>query len=149
MNSLFAVDARREMSDRIGRISPSAAPRFGVLTVDRMVVHLIDGLRLAFGEVEPPFQPSFLSTPLGRWLVIDSPVPWPKGRIKAGEVFFRTAPAVEFECDRRTLLEYVERFAQGPNQRWGTSPFLGGISPDQWARLNYRHLDHHLRQFGT
>jgi len=26
--------------------------------------------------------------------------------------------------------------------------FFGKMKPEEWAALNYQHLDHHLRQFG-
>jgi len=149
MKSLFDAPARAGMLERISRLTADARPRWGRLTGDRAVVHLADGLALAFGEAEAAYKPSVLSTPLGRWLVIDSPIPWPKGKIQATAEFFRTAPSGQFERDRTELSALVERFARGRDQRWGRSPFLGDLSPEQWARLNWRHLDHHLRQFGV
>ncbi len=149
MQTLFDPKAREQVLARIARLSPEARARWGRLTVDRMVVHLVDGLKVAFGESESEFQPGILSTRLGRWMVIDAPIPWPRGKVDAPEVFFRTDPSADFERDRDTLHDYVERFARGPEQVWGRSPLLGNLGPEQWARLNWRHIDHHLRQFGA
>jgi len=82
---------------------------------------------------------------LGRWLVISSPFPWPKG-VQVPPVMFESDPG-DFEADRQQVVAYVERFAAGPQQDWGVSPAFGPLKPTGWARLNWRHLDHHLRQF--
>lgn len=149
MPTLFDPDSRARILERIAGLNPDAPARWGRLTADRMVVHLVDGLKIAFGESESEFRPGFLSTRLGRWMVIDAPIPWPKGKVDAPEVFFRTAPSADFERDRATLHAYIERFARGREQTWGRSPLLGRLGPEQWARLNWRHVDHHLRQFGA
>lgn len=148
MKTLFDASARSEIVRRIRKVTPESQAAWGTMTVDRMVCHALDGLKIAFGEIETEFKPSFLSTRLGRWLVIASPMPWPRGKIKAARVFFETPPSGSLESDRNILIAYVERFSRGRDQRWGQSPFLGRLSADEWARLNHRHLDHHLTQFG-
>jgi len=146
---LFNLATREAVQRRLGRIAPGAKPRWGSMSPERMVVHLIDGFKMTFGEHATEFHPSLFSTPLGRWLAIDAPIPWPKGKTKAPEVFFRTSPGPDFEADRATLISYIDRFGGGREQTWGSSPLFGALSPEQWARLNYRHCDHHLRQFGA
>ena len=86
---------------------------------------------------------------LGKWFVIWSPIPWPKGKIKAPPAFFWTPPGPELEADRERLLEYVRRFGKPEEISWGTSPFLGKLDAREWAALNARHLEHHLSQFGV
>ena len=86
---------------------------------------------------------------LGRWFVIWSPIPWPKGKIKAPASFFATSPSPRFEEDREALIEAVGRFEKPDGIAWAESPFLGKLTPRDWAALNARHLDHHLSQFGA
>lgn len=147
--SLLDAATRARYVARIRALSPDARPRFGTLTADRMVVHLLDGLKIAFGESRPAPLRTPLRNALGRWLVIHAPIPWPKGRIKAPPGFFATAPSARFEEDRETLARYVGRFAEPEGIDWGESPFLGRLSAPDWATLNARHLDHHLSQFGA
>jgi len=148
MKSLFDPDVREEMVRRIRRVEPGAPARWGTMTSGRMICHLTDGLKLAIGEIGTDFRPGVLSTALGRWLVISSPIPWPRGMIKAAPVFFGTEPSGSLERDKEALIEYVERFGRGRREQWGTSPLMGRLSGDQWAALNRKHLDHHLTQFG-
>jgi hypothetical protein len=57
----------------------------------------------------------------------------------------------EFMSERSRLIAAIESFAsEGP---MGCSryphPFFGPLNPQQWAILAYKHVDHHLRQFGV
>ena len=148
-DSLLDAATRERYLSRIRALPPDARAWFGTLTVDRMVVHLLDGLKIAFAESRPQPVRTPLKNALGRWLVIWSPVPWPKGKVKAPPGFFATPPSERFEEDRETLARYVERFAAPERIAWGESPFLGKLSARDWAALNARHLDHHLSQFGV
>lgn len=149
--SLFTPAVRTEMRERLDRLLPGTRPRWGKLDAPRLLCHLADSLRISLGEIDAgPHQPGFMSSRLGRWLVIDGPMPWPKG-IAVPEAFFSTpVEPSQFERDRMVLHDLIERFARGSSAetRWGVSPNFGALSPDQWARLNARHLDHHFRQFG-
>jgi len=53
--------------------------------------------------------------------------------------------------ERGKLLGLIDRFAEGGAARCTTHPhaFFGKLTPGQWAELMYKHLDHHLRQFGA
>ena len=57
----------------------------------------------------------------------------------------------DLQLEQARLTGYVNYFvAKGPG-RCTTHPhaFFGPLTPDQWAILMYKHLDHHLRQFGV
>jgi LPS sulfotransferase NodH len=45
----------------------------------------------------------------------------------------------------------IDRFASGGPAGCAQHPhsFFGPLTPAEWAELNYKHLDHHLRQFGV
>jgi LPS sulfotransferase NodH len=57
----------------------------------------------------------------------------------------------DLEAERRRLLDLVERFAAAGPAGCTTHPhsFFGRLTPREWAVLMYKHLDHHLRQFGA
>jgi hypothetical protein len=147
--SLLDAATRESFLGRIRALPADAQPRFGTLTAGRMLCHVLDGLKIAFGEVRPEPVRGPLKNALGKWFVIWSPIPWPKGKIKAPPAFFSTPPGPELEADRVRLLEYVRRFERPGEISWGTSPFLGKLDAREWAALNARHLEHHLSQFGV
>jgi LPS sulfotransferase NodH len=45
----------------------------------------------------------------------------------------------------------IDRFAAAGPQGCTKNPhsFFGRLTPQEWATLMYKHLDHHLRQFGV
>ena len=53
--------------------------------------------------------------------------------------------------ERTRLCGLIDRFAAAGPAGCTTHPhsFFGRLTPDEWAILMYKHLDHHLRQFGV
>ncbi|RXH54081.1 hypothetical protein GRAN_5050 [Granulicella sibirica] len=67
------------------------------------------------------------------------------------ELFSEISTASEFDRERNELTETVERFASMGESCCSQHPhpFFGQLKPHQWAILMYKHLDHHLSQFGV
>jgi len=60
-----------------------------------------------------------------------------------------TRPSV-FEKDLARVVDGVERIAAaGPGSLIPAHGFFGSMSVPDWQRWAYRHIDHHLRQFGA
>jgi hypothetical protein len=56
----------------------------------------------------------------------------------------------DFETEKTALIECVKRFTAGPDVLTKKPhPFFGPLTVDEWNTLQYKHLDHHLRQFGV
>ena len=53
--------------------------------------------------------------------------------------------------ERTRLYGMIDRFAAAGPKGCTTHPhtFFGPLTPEQWAILMYKHLNHHLRQFGV
>lgn len=56
-----------------------------------------------------------------------------------------------FEEEQQRLLVWIDRFSAGGPAQCTKHPhcFFGHMTPEEWAVLGYKHLDHHLRQFGA
>ena len=57
----------------------------------------------------------------------------------------------EFQREREQLKEKIRQFHRGGQSGCTKEPhpFFGDLTPPQWSRGMYKHLDHHLRQFGV
>jgi hypothetical protein len=57
----------------------------------------------------------------------------------------------DFEAERERLGKLIDRFAATGPAGCTTHPhaFFGYLTPQEWAVLMYKHLDHHLRQFSA
>jgi len=94
----------------------------------------------------------FLASLLGRLI---------KNKVLADDAPFRrnspTAPGLlvpgqpDLDTERTRLLALIDRFTTSGPRGCTKNPhsFFGLLTPDEWAILMYKHLDHHLRQFGV
>ncbi|MCP3915760.1 MAG: DUF1569 domain-containing protein [bacterium] len=57
--------------------------------------------------------------------------------------------ASDFGRARDRLLELVEQYGEHGVQTREPHPFFGPLTSEEWSRLMWKHLDHHLRQFGV
>jgi hypothetical protein len=57
----------------------------------------------------------------------------------------------DFRREQEQLKQKVRQFYEGGEARCTSHPhpFFGALAPHQWSRGMYKHLDHHLRQFGA
>lgn len=63
----------------------------------------------------------------------------------------RIAEDRDFEIERERLKQKILTFqSNGPEKcTRNPHPFFGTLTPEQWGKGIYKHLDHHLRQFGV
>jgi len=147
MHTLWNEADRSSLVERFTRLSPGAAPRWGRFNAPRMVTHVTDALRSSLGELAVAAVPGPLKVwPLNTLVIYY--LPWPKGAPTAPELIART-PA-EWGTELEELQAAIDRFAaRGSHGSWPAHAAFGQIDGAAWGRLMYRHLDHHLRQFGV
>ena len=149
MKNLLKDNDREAILARLQNLTAQHRGKWGKLTVEQILPHLTDPLRVAIGEKNGTPQNSPLyDTFLGR--IMYRFVPWPKGA-PTDPCFLpgtgMTDP-IHFEQDKQTLILTIHRFAHY-NQPVADSLVFGPMSHHDWGRLMWRHLDHHLRQFGV
>lgn len=147
MKSLWNPRDRHEIHDRVRRLSPDATRRWGSLTPHAAVVHLSDSLRMALGEITEAPKSGLLRRQPFKWLAIYM-LPMPKD-VKGPAGYFTTVPT-SYAADRAEFERLIDLCAHRPaDAPWGDNPFFGQLSKGQWGCLAYKHIDHHLRQFGA
>jgi hypothetical protein len=144
--TLWAEADRHAILIRLERLSPDAVPRWGRMDASRMIVHVTDALRMATGELRCAGLKSPLRLPIVKQLAMFY-LPWPRGVPTAPELLLRTPE--QWATELAALRAAIEAFAGKPqNGAWPFHPGFGRLSGGEWGRLMYRHLDHHLTQFG-
>ncbi|HEU0054740.1 MAG TPA: DUF1569 domain-containing protein [Longimicrobium sp.] len=148
MKSIFDPAARAEVAARFRGIPPDRRPHWGQMDAPRMLCHVSDALRVAVGDLPAKSkQKRMFTNPVMRYLAIYV-LPWPKGTPTAPEML-STVPA-SWDADMDGFVALLERAAAlGPGGKWAPHPLFGNISGKTWGDLAWRHLDHHLRQFGA
>jgi hypothetical protein len=151
MNTLFDPAKRAELVNRINKLTPESKPAWGKFSVNDMLCHCADGIKMATGEREVKEKSNFLFRNVVKPLVIYV-LPMPKGAPTADEInpaMSGTKPS-EFEADRRALLDSIEYLCSLPaNHKWANHAAFGKLSHKQWGLLHHKHIDHHLKQFGV
>jgi hypothetical protein len=150
MKNLFNADDREMLIHRISLFNTGLTRKWGSMSVQQVVCHLADPFRTALGEKEVPMVKSVFATPVFNRLVLNI-MPWPKAAPTAQQFLPGTGATspTEIERDKQSLILLMHRFAklQG-NPPYKPHPVFGNISANDWARVMWRHVDHHLRQFG-
>lgn len=148
MKNIHNPTDRTDIIERLNRLTSDAERRWGAMSVEEMLWHCRSQLELALGVIPSPSKAKgLMATPLGRWLSLYT-VPWPKGAMTAPQMNVRKMnPQVQsFETEHKLLLERLEQTVA--RERLQPHPLFGEISQKDWGRLIWKHLDHHLRQFG-
>jgi Protein of unknown function (DUF1569) len=149
VSTLADLNIRAALRRRIERLDPKASPKWGRMTAPQMVCHLNDSFRVAMGEKYVSSATTLLQRTLIKWIALRSPLPWPHGVPTRPEVEQGVGgtPPADWDHDRAELLELVDSFPQCEN--FAPHPSFGKISRRDWMSWGYRHVDHHLRQFGV
>jgi len=138
-----------ELIRRLGLLEPTTARRWGSMTSHEMLCHVTDSFAAVLGDRPASSAETWLSRTAVKWIALHTALPWPHGLPTRPEVDPKrngTRPA-EFERDRRIAVEHLQRFVV-PDTRCGRHPVFGSLTRDEWLVWGYRHVDHHLRQFG-
>jgi hypothetical protein len=116
------------------------------MSVDQMLWHVNQTLATALGQLQSPPE----KLPLPRFLVKFFTLngPWPKGA-PTGRAFV-TSASHDFDTERARCLRLIEDLvAIRLDDAWPDHPIFGRMSGRDYSRLQAKHLNHHLTQFGV
>lgn len=149
MESLFNATENQEFIARIGRLTPETTPQWGKMKVAQMLAHCQVPLRAAVGDVK--FKRGLMSKLVGGLVKKRVLGPTPFKQNLPTDPNFIVRDERQFEPEKERLLELVQRFQQGGPEGLTREahPFFGKMTAAEWDRLMWKHLDHHLRQFGV
>ncbi|HKP47124.1 MAG TPA: DUF1569 domain-containing protein [Pyrinomonadaceae bacterium] len=148
MGSILNEDQRAAIFQRLNSVTNTSMPRWGQMDAAAMLNHLKLSALMALGElpVAGKNKRVFQVFPVKHLILYAAP--FPKSAPTAPELLVSEAAPVE--DIRADLVSLLERIAAGPRQGYGaTHPLFGRLSFREWGVVTYKHMDHHLRQFGA
>lgn len=147
MPSIWNEADRRSLDNRLQAMQAGNKATWGQMSLKEMLDHLAKSLGIATGETKcAPKSGPFRYWPI-RVLIIHV-VPWPKGAPTAPELLVKTHG--DWQQNRKAVREAITRIgALDSSATLHEHPAFGRISRHSWGVLMYRHVDHHLRQFGV
>ncbi len=150
MKNVFDSGDVQEILDRINQLTPKTQPQWGKMTVGQMLAHCSVPYDMALTDKYP--RPNFLFRFMAKLFaksIVVGPKPYPKNSRTAPE-FIITDPRV-FADEKERLIENIKKVQElgGDHFDQKASLSFGPLSTAEWNTLFYKHLDHHLRQFGV
>ena len=151
MKNLFDAAVANELKTRLGHLEPHSERRWGKMFAAQMLAHCAVSIQWAVGEVVPEKQalPMRLMGRLVKPFVLRDEEPFRKNSPTAKSLIVADERDLDRERDRLSGL--IDKFVVGGAAACTRNPhsFFGKLTPEEWAILTYKHLDHHLRQFGV
>ena len=151
MKNLFDATVTNEVKTRLGKLGPQSERQWGKMTPSQMMAHCSVSMQWAVGEVVPEKEalPMRLIGRLVKLRVFRNEDPLRKNSPTAKSLMVTDERDMGKERDRLSGL--IDKFAAGGVAGCTKNPhsFFGKMTPEEWAILMYKHLDHHLRQFGA
>ena len=141
----------RALFARLDRLEPARPGLWGRMSAHQAVCHLNDSLKATLGD--RPIAPHRvgLKRKVIRFVGFTLPFHWPKGRVptspETDQMRGGTPPTV-FSDDVAELKSLIER-VRASGGRLPRHYAWGQLSPAVMGRYVFRHVDHHLRQFGA
>ncbi len=148
--NIFTRNVSDDVIRRINMLSPQTQANWGKMTVDQMLAHVNVSYEMAFEDKHP--KPNFFMRLILKLFVkktVTGEAPYKRNS--------QTAPAFlitderDFEVEKKRLIGFINK-----TQELGEAHFdgkeslsFGALNKTEWNNMFYKHLDHHLTQFGV
>ncbi len=144
--SLYSAEVHQECLERIGKLASDTQPQWGKMSVAQMLAHCAEIQEVANGKElkNTPFIARLFKGMI-RNMVLNNK-PFPKST-KTHPQYLQTAKR-DFEREKNRLLAAVDTFVSA-GAAPGEHPFFGPMTAEEKGWSMYKHLDHHLQQFGV
>lgn len=150
MKNLYEAESVKDVKERLSQLNSNSVRQWGKMTSAQALAHCAVGMEWAVGDRIPSRM--FLGRIIGRMIkrmVLANDEPLRRNSPTAKELVVQDERDLGKERER--LYGLIDRFAAAGPKGCTTHPhsFFGRLTPEEWATLMYKHLDHHLRQFGV
>jgi hypothetical protein len=150
MKTLYEPAQAAEIKARLNRIGPSSERQWGTMNPAQAMAHCAAAMEMALGVRNPPRV--MIGRLLGRVvkpIALGTDKPFKRNSPTAPELV--VSDPRQLDVEKQKLSDLIDRFVEGGREACTRFPhaFFGKLTADEWGVLAYKHLDHHLRQFGA
>lgn len=147
MKSLFNQESFSEIIDRMNQLSENSQKQWGKMSGGQMLHHCQGPLNIMLENDDYGLKPNLIAKLLFKRMLYND-APFPKNMPTAK--FLKEAEPRDFKSEKRNLLSLLDDLKnQKDREDWKKHPGFGYFTKQQWGQMQYKHLDHHLRQFGV
>ncbi|MDO7172253.1 DUF1569 domain-containing protein [Mariniflexile sp. AS56] len=150
MINIFDINETNAVILRINNLKPDSQALWGKMSVDKMLAHCNVAYEMAFEDVH--VKPTGLKKTLLKLFVkpvVVGKKPYKRNSRTAPE--FLIADSKNFELEKVRLINYIlKTISLGEDYFHNReSHSFGKLTKTEWNNMFYKHLDHHLSQFGV
>jgi len=147
MKSIFDTKTHQEILDRIENLNETTSRKWGKMSVGQMAWHCLGRLNIMLEKNDYGLKPNWLAKVFFKKSLYNDK-PWSKGLPTAK--FLKAKEDKNFIAEKEKLIELLnEAYSQREPKEWNPHPGFGYFTHNQWGQMQYKHLDHHLKQFGV
>ena len=148
--NIFSEKISADLISRLNKLSSRNTPNWGKMSVDQMLAHCNVTYEMTYEDIHP--KPNIFLKFIMKKLVknkVVSEVPYGKSGKTAPQ--FIITGIKNFENEKARLISYIQQTVElGENHFDGKeSHSFGNLTKKEWSNMFYKHLDHHLTQFGV
>lgn len=149
--NIFSSEVSEGVISRIQQLTPQTQAQWGKMNVGQMLAHCNVTYEYVYEENKYAKPKGFMKLMLKlmvKPLVVNEKTYKPNNPTAPD---FRIADARDFEKEKDRLVNFIRRVqADGENKFDGmVSHSFGKLNKTEWNNMFYKHIDHHLRQFGV
>jgi hypothetical protein len=147
--NLYSPEVYQECLNRIEKLTPQSKPLWGKMTAAQMFAHCAEIVEVSNGKElkNTPFLVKLFKGFVRNMVVNEKPYP----KNSKTHPQYRQTTDCDFETEKKRLLAALDRFVNMDQKvsRNIKHPLFGEMSPEEKGWAMYKHLDHHLNQFGV
>lgn len=149
MKNLFDNKTYSEITERLNSLRPETQRQWGKMNVAQMLAHCKEAFKVPLSDKK---MPRMLVGILIGWAFkkkLYNEDPWKKNLPTAPNFVIKDER--DFEKEKQELAELIKQFQNGGPEKVGRfpHPMFGHLTHEQWGMSMYKHVDHHLMQFGV
>jgi hypothetical protein len=145
VKNLFDPTARAELIARVHQLNEHSTPQWGEMTVYQMIKHCAKWEDMLLGKTV--YKQSFLGKLVGKFALKDILKDEPLKHNLPTVPSFKMTGYGDVSVAKKEWLDLLDQH-NGRTPAGFMHPFFGMLTADQAGRMAYKHIDHHLTQFG-
>jgi hypothetical protein len=146
LQNLYDPAVKQAIIDRINKLTPESQRKWGKMDVAQMLTHCQRPLGVATGKHQ--LKSGFFMRLIGPLFKSKLYNDRPFTRDLPTDNSFKVADPREFALEKQNLIDMINSFSETA-MSGRPHPFFGKLTNEQWSRGSWKHLDHHLQQFGV
>jgi Protein of unknown function (DUF1569) len=148
--NIFTKEISDSVTARINNLSSTTQPNWGKMSVDKMLAHCNVTYEMVFEDIHP--KPNAFVKLILKMLVkknVVNETPYKHNGSTAPQFIINDSK--NFEAEKTRLVNYINKSQQLGEGHFDNleSHSFGTLSKVEWNNMFYKHLDHHLTQFGV